>query len=71
MGEHSLEDCPIMLDALNKRRNVKVLSCVPKKDATITKNLQVIIRQGIKTRVDQIEKIQRTQEDYPNPWKLK
>ena len=60
-----------MLDLLNKRRNFNVLSCVPKNDEAITKNIQIKTRQGTKIGGynAQIEKIQRKQEDYPNPWK--
>ena len=71
MGKYSLEHCPIILDALNKRRNVSVLYCVPKNDAAITKNLHVITRQDTKIGGYQVEQIQRDQEDYPNPWKHK
>ena len=61
VGEHSLEYCTVMLDALNKRRNANVLIYVHKNDASITKNLHVIARQGTKIGGDNahIEKMQR------------
>ena len=61
VGDHSLEYCPIMIDALNKIRNFNVLPCVPKNDAAITKNMQIITRQGMKIGgyYAHIEKIQR------------
>ena len=60
-----------MFCALNKRRNVNRLSRVPKNDAAITKNIQIITRKGMKIGGNNahVDKIQRNQEDYPNPWK--
>ena len=71
MGEHSLEDCPIMFDPLNKRRNVNVLSHVPKNNAAITKNLQVVTRKGTNTGINHSKNIQRDQEEHPNLGKHK
>ena len=39
VGDHSLEDCPTMLDKTNKKKNVNVLLCVQKHDVINTKNL--------------------------------
>ena len=30
VGDHSLEDCPTMLEKINTKKNVNVLSCVQK-----------------------------------------
>ena len=69
MGEHSLEDCPIMLEKIINKKTVNTLSCVPKSNIVDTKNLQVITRQGTKTSLDKHEPellkiIQK--DDYPN-----
>ena len=70
MGNHSLEDCPTILEKINKKKNVNVLSCVKKCDITPTKNLHVVTRQGTKIGNDnpRIGKI-KTKDDYPNPIK--
>ena len=72
MGDHSLEDCPTILDKLNKKKNVNVLSCVKKCDIIPTKNLHVVTRQVAKTGNDnpRISKI-KNKDDYPNPIKQK
>ena len=61
-----------MLDKINKKKNVNVLSCVQKSDIIRTKNLQVVTRQGTKTGNDnpRISKI-KSKDDYPNPIKQK
>ena len=48
VGEHSLEDCPTMLEKINNKKNVNVLSCVQKHDILTTKNLHIVTRQGTK-----------------------
>ena len=52
MGDHSPEDCPTILEKINKKKNVNVLSCVNKCDITPTNNLNVVTRQGTKTGDD-------------------
>ena len=69
MGEHSLDDCPIMLEKIINKKTVKALSCVPKSNIDDTKNLQVVTRQRTKTGLDRNEPeilkiIQK--DDYPN-----
>ena len=46
--EHFLEEWPIMLEALNNKKNVIILYSVSKKFALNTKNLQIITRKGKK-----------------------
>ena len=72
MGDHSLGDCPTILDKINKNKNVNVLSCVQKCDVIGTNNLYVVTRQGTKTGNDNpgISKI-KNKYDYPNPIKQK
>ena len=48
----SLEDCPTMLEKINKKKNVNVLSCVQKHDIINTKNLHIVTRQGTKIGSD-------------------
>ena len=48
VGDHSLEDFPIMLEKINKKKNVNVLSCVQKHDIINTKNLHIVTQQGTK-----------------------
>ena len=68
VGDHSLEDSPTMLDKINKKKNVNVLSCVQKHDVINTKNLHIVTRQGTKIGSDnpRISKI-KEKNDYPNP----
>ena len=48
-----------MLEKINKKKNVNVLSCVQKNDVINTKNFHIVTRQGTKTGSDnpQIRKI--------------
>lgn len=69
VGEHSLEDCPIMLEKIINKKTANTLSCVPKSNIADTKNLQVITSQGTKTGLDRNEpKILKIiqKDDYPN-----
>ena len=52
VGDHSLEDFPTMLDKINKKKNVNVLSCIQKHDVINTKNLHIVTRQGTKIGSD-------------------
>ena len=52
VGDHSLEDFHTMLEKINTKKNVNVLSCVQKNDVINTKNLHIVIRQGTKIGAD-------------------
>ena len=52
MGDHSLEDCPIMLENIINKKLVNNLSCVPKSNVHCAKNIQVITRSGTRTSFD-------------------
>ena len=41
-----------MLEKINKKKNVNVLSCVQKNDVINTKKLHIVTRQGTKTGSD-------------------
>ena len=74
VGDHSLEDCPIMLENIINKMSVNNLSCVPKSDVHIVKNLQVITRHGTRIGYDNdiIEPIKHIEKnDYPNSKKQK
>ena len=51
VGDHSLEDCPTMLDKINKKKML-VLSCIQKHDVINTKKLHIVTRQGTKIGSD-------------------
>ena len=61
-----------MLEKINKKKNVNVLSCVQKHDIINTKNLRIVTRQGMKIGNDnpQISKI-KEKNVYPDPVKEK
>ena len=61
-----------MLEKINKKKNVNVLSCVQKHDTINTNNLHIVTQQGTKTGNDnpQISKI-KEKNVYPNPVKEK
>ena len=61
-----------MLEKINKKKNVNVLSCVQKHDIINTKNLHILTRQGTKIGNDNpwIRKIKENN-DYPDPVKQK
>ena len=61
-----------MLEKINTKKNVNVLSCVQKNDVITTKNLHIVTRQGTRTGLDnpRISKIKGTNV-YPNPMKEK
>ena len=67
VGDHSLEDFPTMLEEINNKKNVNVLSSVKKCDVVRTKKLRIVTRQGTKTGMDnpKINKV-KNQDDYPN-----
>ena len=62
-----MEDCPTMIDKINKKKIVNVLSCVQKHDIINTKNFHIVTRQGTKIGNDnpRIRKI-KEKNDYPN-----
>ena len=57
-----------MLEKINNKKNVNVLSSVQKCDVVRTKNLQIVTHQGTKTSMDnpKISKV-KNKDDYPNP----
>ena len=61
-----------MLEKINNKKNVNVLSCVQKHDVLTTKNLHIVTRQGTKTGPDnpQISKI-IDDNVYPDPMRGK
>ena len=61
-----------MLEKINKKKNVNVLSCVQKHDIINTNNLHIVTWQGMKTRNDspQISNI-KEKNVYPDPVKEK
>ena len=61
-----------MLEKINTKKNVNVLSCVQKNDVINTKNLHIVTRQGTKIGVDnpRINKI-KEKNVYPDPLKEK
>ena len=72
VGDHSLEDFPTMIDKINKKKNVNVLSCIQKHDIINTNNLHIVTQQGTKIGNDnpRISKI-KEKNDYPDPIKQK
>ena len=61
-----------MLEKINNKMNVNVLSSVQKCDIVQTKNLQIVTWKGTNFGMDntQISKI-KSREDYPNPMEQK
>ena len=61
-----------MLEKINTKKNVNVLSYVQKNDVINTKNLRIVTRQGTKTGADnpRISKI-KEKNVYPDPLKEK
>ena len=61
-----------MLNKINKRENVNVLSCAQNSDVIHTNNLHIVTRKGTKTGSGnpRISKI-KSKDDYPNPIKQK
>ena len=57
-----------MLEKINNKRNLNVLSSVKKCDVVRTKNIQIVTRQGTRTGMDNTKFIKiKNKEDYPNP----
>ena len=74
VGDHSLEDYPIVLETIINKKLVNNLSCVPKSYVHSAKNIQVITRCGTRTGYDKditelIKHIEKN--DYPNCQKQK
>ena len=61
-----------MLEKINTKKNVNVLSCVQKNDVITTKKLHIVTQQGTKTGAHnpKISKI-REKNVYPDPLKEK
>ena len=72
VSDHSLEDYPTILDKINKKKNVNVLSCVQTSDIIGTRNLHIVTRQGMEIGGDnpRIRKI-KDKNEYPKPIKKK
>ena len=72
VGNLSLEDCPTILDIINKKTNVNVFYCVKKSDIICRKNLHIVTIQGTKIGEDNL-RIRRIKDknEYPNPIKQK
>jgi hypothetical protein len=47
VGDHSLEDCPIVLEKVMNKRNVNILYTMPKQEVLNSKNIHVITRSGV------------------------
>ena len=74
VGDHSLDDCPIMHENIINKKSINILLFVPKRDVHSVKNLQIIIQCGIRTGYDKdtIEPINNIdKKDYPNSKKKK
>ena len=54
VGDHSLEDFPTMLEKINTKKNVNVLSCVQKNDVINKKKLYIVTQQGTKIGSDNL-----------------
>ena len=63
-GEHSLEDCPVMLEKIMNKKNIKLLSSVHKDDVKCAKNVNVITRNG--TDTNNIEISKANNQEYPD-----
>ena len=72
MGDHSLEDCPTILDKINEKKNANVVSCVQKSDIVRTNNLHIVTRQGTEIGGDNpiISEV-KNKNEYPNHTKQK
>ena len=69
MGDHSLEDFPIMLEKIMAKRNVNHLSWVHENDLVNTRNIYIVTRQGTKIGEDKFKNNDAVLKnyDYPNP----
>ena len=67
-----MEDFPTVLEKINKKKNVNVLSCVQKNDVINTNKLHIVTQQGTKTGSDnpRISKI-KDKNVYLDPLKEK
>ena len=52
IGDHSLDDFLSMLEKIQNKNNVNILSSVQKCDIIQTKNLQIVTQKGTKTGID-------------------
>ena len=55
-----------MLDKINKKKNVNILSCVQKSDVIRTNNFQIVTREGIKIGNDN-PRISNIKNKYERP----
>jgi hypothetical protein len=47
IGDHSLEDCPIVLDKIIPRKFLNLLHTISKEEVRNSKNLHIITRLGV------------------------
>ena len=56
VGEHSLEDCPVMLEKIMNKNNIQSSSCVENGNAVKYANVNIVTRQGTDTKNAEISK---------------
>ena len=67
VGEHSLEDCPVMLEKIMNKKNIKSLSSVvDDDDVKCAKKLNVITRNGMDTNNVEISKLRVNNQGQPD-----
>ena len=67
VGEHSLEDCPVMLEKIMNKKNIKSLSSVDDDDdVKCAKKLNVITRNGTDTNNVEISKERANNQEHPD-----
>ena len=67
MGDHSLEDFPIMLAKIMNKKNVSHLSRVHRNDMVNTKNIQIITRQGTHIGDDKVKRNNTVLQNHEHP----
>jgi hypothetical protein len=69
VGDHSLEDCLIVLEKVMNKRNVNLLHTVPKQEILNSKNLHVVTRSGVGEDIypDPTSRQRRDRHIYPDP----
>ena len=56
VGEHSLGDCPVMLEKIMNKKNLKSLSCVDNDNIVECTNVNIITSQGTDTNNAELSK---------------
>jgi hypothetical protein len=70
VGDHSLEECPIVLDKIMTRKNVNLLHAVSKEEVLNSKNLNIITRSGAGRELNSAtlhDQQKRKDSFFPNP----